>query len=74
MFYDQPLTQEKIDQILKKSNKVPYFSPYIYLCDNNSDRTSGRTTRLIDYYIQVLFNNPNKELWQMILEPNGFGE
>ena len=25
-------------------------------------RSSGRTTRLIDYYIQELFNNPNKEI------------
>lgn len=25
-------------------------------------RASGRTTRLIDYYIQELFNNPNKEI------------
>ena len=26
------------------------------------NRATGRTTRLVDYYIQELFNNPNEEV------------
>ena len=26
------------------------------------NRATGRTTRLVDYYIQELFNNPNSEI------------
>lgn len=67
MLYEQPLDQEKIDQILKELNNQnnSLLSPDPYDClwdDNNADRCTGRTTRLVDYYIQELFNNPNKDI------------
>lgn len=29
---------------------------------NEENRATGRTTRLIDYYIQKLYSSPNKEI------------
>jgi len=61
-----PLNKEQIDQILKafnNQNTLLNSDSYDCLWDNNdSNRTTGRTTRLVDYYIQELFNNPNKEI------------
>lgn len=62
-----PLNQEKIDQIFKElnnqNNTLLNFDPCDCLWDNNdANRSTGRTTRLADYYIQELFNNPNKEI------------
>jgi hypothetical protein len=62
-----PLNKEQIDQILKafnNQNTLLNSDSYDCLWDNNdSNRTTGRTTRLVDYYIQELFNNHNMQPW-----------
>lgn len=67
MLYDQPLDKEKIDQIFKafSNQNTTLFNSNSNSClwdNNDADRSTGRTTRLVDYYIQELYSSPNKEI------------
>ena len=60
-----PTLSEEHNQIYKdyKQQATTIYSSTPNLWDNeDSNRATGRTTRLVDYYIQELFNNPNKEI------------
>lgn len=54
--------QRKLIKQWKESGYVIYNCTFPLLDNSDENRTSGRTTRLIDYYIQELYNNPNKEI------------
>lgn len=68
--YCSTLTPEQTEELINKFKETAILSvsdSYIIedfrLWNNEeSDRSTGRTTRLIDYYIQELFNNPNSEI------------
>ena len=62
---DQKLTQEQKDILFKnwKQQGITIYNSTPDLWDNeDSNRGTGRTTRLVDYYIQELFNHPNEEV------------
>lgn len=52
--------KEELNQLYKESEND--FNEQYIINNDDSNRSTGRTTRLIDYYIQKLFNNPNKEI------------
>lgn len=64
--YYNSLSEEQKDRIFrnwKQQQGIITYKSDINLWDNSeSNRATGRTTRLVDYYIQELFNNPNKEI------------
>ena len=63
--YCSTLSQEQIAQIFKDYNTqgITIYNSTPNLWDNeDSNRGTGRTTRLVDYYIQELFNHPNEEV------------
>ena len=63
--YCSTLSQEQKDILFKnwKQQGITIYNSTTDLWDNeDSNRATGRTTRLVDYYIQKLFNNPNEEI------------
>ena len=63
--YYNSLSEEQKDKLFrnwKQQGITIYNSTPNLWNDNNLNRATGRTTRLIDYYIQELFNNPNSEI------------
>ena len=59
------LNKDQIDKLFKdfKQQGITIYNSTPNLWDNeDSNRATGRTTRLVDYYIQKLFNNPNEEI------------
>ena len=63
--YCSTLSQEQKDILFKnwKQQGVTIYNSIPDLWDNeDSNRGTGRTTRLVDYYIQELFNHPNEEV------------
>ena len=63
--YCSTLSQKQIDKLFKdfKQQGITIYNSTPNLWDNeDSNRVTGRTTRLVDYYIQKLFNNPNEEI------------
>ena len=63
--YCSTLSQEQKDILFKnwKQQGITIYNSTPDLWDNeDSNRATGRTTRLVDYYIQKLFNNPNEEI------------
>ena len=68
--YSSTLTSEQTEELINQFKETAIISVsnnYIIedfkLWNNEeSDRATGRTTRLVDYYIQKLFNNPNSEI------------
>ena len=59
------LNKDQIDKLFKdfKQQGITLYNSTPDLWDNeDSNRATGRTTRLVDYYIQKLFNNPNEEV------------
>lgn len=63
--YCSTLSQKQIAQIFEdyKTQGITIYNSTPDLWDNDdSNRATGRTTRLVDYYIQELFNNPNSEI------------
>ena len=63
--YYNSLSEEQKDIIFRnwKQQGITLYNSTPDLWDNNdSNRATGRTTRLVDHYIQELFNNPNKEI------------
>lgn len=63
--YYNSLSEEQKDIIFRnwKQQEITIYNSTPNLWDdNNSNRATGRTTRLVDYYIQKLFNNPNEEI------------
>ena len=63
--YYNSLSEEQKDIIFRnwKQQGITIYNSTPDLWDNNdSNRATGRTTRLVDHYIQELFNNPNKEI------------
>ena len=63
--YCSTLSQKQIAQIFEdyKTQGITIYNSTPDLWDNEeSNRATGRTTRLVDYYIQELFNNSNKEI------------
>lgn len=58
------LDKDQIDKLFKdfKQGITLYNSTPDLFDDSDSNRATGRTTRLVDYYIQKLFNNPNEEI------------
>ena len=63
--YCSTLSQKQIDKLFKdfKQQGITIYNSTPDLWDNeDSNIATGRTTRLVDYYIQKLFNNPNEEI------------
>ena len=63
--YCSTLSQKQIDKLFKdfKQQGITIYNSTPNLWDNeDSNRATGRTTRLVDYYIQELFNHPNEEV------------
>ena len=63
--YCSTLSQKQIDKLFKdfKQQGITIYNSTPDLWDNeDSNRATGRTTRLVDYYIQELFNHPNEEV------------
>ena len=63
--YCSTLSQEQIDKLFKdfKQQGITIYNSTPNLWDNeDSNKATGRTTRLVDYYIQELFNHPNEEV------------
>ena len=63
--YYSTLSEEQKEILLKnwKQQAVTIYNSTPDLWNNeDSNRATGRTTRLVDYYIQELFNNPNSEI------------
>lgn len=59
------LNKDQIDKLFKDFKQqgiTLYNSTPDLFDDSDSNRATGRTTRLVDYYIQKLFNNPNEEI------------
>ena len=63
--YYNSLSEEQKDKLFRnwKQQEITIYNSTPDLWDNkDSNRATGRTTRLIDYYIQELFNHPNEEI------------
>lgn len=63
--YCQTLSEEQKEILFKnwKQQGITIYNSTPDLWDNeDSNRATGRTTRLVDYYIQELFNHPNSEI------------
>ena len=63
--YYNSLSEEQKNIIFRnwKQQEIIIYNSNPDLLDNDDlNRATGRTTRLIDYYIQELYNNPNKEI------------
>ena len=63
--YSSTLNKDQIDKLFKDFKQqgiTLYNSTPDLFDDSDSNRATGRTTRLVDYYIQKLFNNPNEEI------------
>ena len=63
--YCSTLSQEHKDILFKnwEQQGITIYNSTLDLWDNeDSNRATGRTTRLVDYYIQELFNHPNEEV------------
>ena len=63
--YCPTLSEEQKEILFKnwKQQAITIYNSTPDLWDNEeSNRATGRTTRLVDYYIQELFNNSNKEI------------
>ena len=63
--YCSTLSQKQIDKLFKdfKQQGITIYNSTPDLWDNEDlNRATGRTTRLVDYYIQELFNHPNEEI------------
>lgn len=63
--YCQTLSEEQKEILFKnwKQQGITIYNSTPDLWDNeDSNRATGRTTRLVDYYIQELFNHPNEEI------------
>ena len=59
------LNKDQIDKLFKdfKQQGITIYNSTPDLWDNEeSNRATGRTTRLVDYYIQELFKHPNEEV------------
>ena len=63
--YYNSLSEEQKDKLFrnwKQQGIITYKSDTNLWDNNDSNRATGRTTRLVDYYIQELFNHPNEEI------------
>ena len=54
--------EPNVQLLLNTAIEIRMFKDKLYKIKDDSNRATGRTTRLVDYYIQELFNNPNKEI------------